>query len=154
MLFGLGKLDPGTLFFFADSGNFKEDPLEALTASEENIFMVFTDESNKSEGEEIDIVSLDGKVVLRRSSSRMVRKVGEPSFHEGGMATGRAMLSKLESGTTVFTRTSFLMVSKASPSPKGKVVLFSTMGEKIVEDEDLLVQYYPDAYFQVDLAFA
>ncbi len=153
----LGKLTKGEVFSFADSGNTPAQLFETLVNPCGNIFMVFADEGNKNGGEDVDVVSLDGKQMLRRYFSREVMRIKGCDLTVGVKSPNRAMVSNLEPGTFVccgYGQVS--MVVKGNPSPKGKVLLINRgFGIKRVEvDDDLLVHFYPDARFCVNLDFA
>jgi hypothetical protein len=147
----LGSLKPGafSLFCFTDSADTPEDLLTALNEGGQNCYIVFVGDGKKGEG--VDIVSLDGKQVRRMNPNRLVTKIPCTPKSFGWVAdTARSRMSNVENGKVVAfpppaknvddTGTAFLKI-QGNPNPPGKVILVSLEdGEKIIVDDDLLVQ--------------
>lgn len=141
----LGKLAPGidSAFCFADSADTTEDFFKALQDVNKNFFMVI-DGSGAKEGE-VDIISLDGKQILRRSADRRVRKFPEidtrslsSTFTKDQMLT-RA--SNIEVGKIAVYQGRDCIKVQGNPAPPGKVILVSLLdGKKVLADDDLLLQ--------------
>lgn len=143
----LSSLIPGisSIFCFVDSADTTEELLEALSDAGKNCFMVFVDESKKDSG--VDIVSLDGKQILRRQGNRSVVKIHWNGPYGWKADSAKARLSNVEAGNVVryspdVSKDGLFMKAVGNPSPAGKVMLISLDdGIKHVVDDDLMVSH-------------
>lgn len=161
----LSEAPSGSIVRFLDSGTGAQSVAEAIAAPGENFFMVF--DEGKAVAGNVDLVSLDGAMMIRRRDDRLVRVHKKRSW-TGSLAASGVRLDSVKQGEVVLfgltvplfldlkdedRKYSFLyLVAKGNPSPAGKVALISLLGKKILVDEDLMVRVYERCGVELDLS--
>lgn len=154
----------GAIIRFLDSAAGGETMADAVTTPEENFFMVFSEDKLSSEG--INLVSVDGALITRRQSNRLVR-VHKHRMVGGSLALTGVRLDAVPHGKIVLygldvsifakmededqRRANLYLVAKGNPTPSGKVILISLSGKKVLVDDDIRVRVYEGARALLEL---
>ena len=150
----LGKVKPGTIVRFADSGKYVSGLSDAVANPKENLFVVFKDQ--KPTKGHTDLVSIDGQHMFRRTNDRMVvihGTLGGNTHRNSTLSPKPVRISEVQPGELAALPRSgdIFMIAKGAPLSNEKVSVISIDGNRIFFDDDLLIHVFPDASINPEL---